>query len=150
MDKLTVYAVENDLSLFEVIANEELLAAVPGLTARSRNPLKQFALLLLELMERMDKLAVSDLIEEVMEKTGYVEALKNDKAEKKIENESRIENLHEFIGVAKEFEKEEEEEPNLENFLSKMALLSDIDESDLDSSYSWICNNCCFWCSILP
>ena len=83
-------------------------------------------------MERMDKLAVSDLIEEVMEKTGYVEALKNDKAEKKIENESRIENLHEFIGVAKEFEKEEEEEPNLENFLSKMALLSDIDESDLE------------------
>ena len=132
VDKLMVYAVENDVSLFEVIANEELLAAVPGLTARSRNPLKQFALLLLELMERMDKLAVSDLIEEVMEKTGYVEALKNDKAEKKIENESRIENLHEFIGVAKEFEKEEEEEPNLENFLSKMALLSDIDESDLE------------------
>ena len=127
-----VYGVENNLSLFEVIANEELLEQVPGLTARSKNPLKKFAELLFTLMERMDKLAVSDLIQEVMDATGYLEALKNDKAEKKLENESRIENLQEFVGVAKDFEKEEEEEPNLENFLSKMALLSDIDNSDLE------------------
>lgn len=132
MDKLMVYAVENDLSLFEVIANEELLEAVPGLTARSKNPLKKFALLLFALMERMDKLAVSDLLEEVINASGYIDALKNDKAEKKLENESRIENIREFVGVAKDFEKNEEEEPNLENFLSKMALLSDIDNSDLE------------------
>lgn len=67
---------------FEVIANEELLEQVPGLTARSKNPLKKFAELLFTLMERMDKLAVSDLIQEVMDTTGYLEALKNDKAEK--------------------------------------------------------------------
>lgn len=132
IEKLMVYGVENNLSLFEVIANEELLEQVPGLTARSKNPLKKFAELLFTLMERMDKLAVSDLIQEVMDATGYLEALKNDKAEKKLENESRIENLQEFVGVAKDFEKEEEEEPNLENFLSKMALLSDIDNSDLE------------------
>ena len=132
IEKLMVYGVENNLSLFEVIANEELLEQVPGLTARSKNPLKKFAELLFTLMERMDKLAVSDLIQEVMDTTGYLEALKNDKAEKKLENESRIENLQEFVGVAKDFEKEEEEEPNLENFLSKMALLSDIDNSDLE------------------
>lgn len=132
IEKLMVYGVENNLSLFEVIANEELLEQVPGLTARSKNPLKKFAELLFTLMERMDKLAVSDLIQEVMDNTGYLEALKNDKAEKKLENESRIENLQEFVGVAKDFEKEEEEEPNLENFLSKMALLSDIDNSDLE------------------
>ena len=126
IEKLMVYGVENNLSLFEIIANEELLEQVPGLTARSKNPLKKFAELLFTLMERMDKLAVSDLIQEVMDATGYLEALKNDKAEKKLENESRIENLQEFVGVAKDFEKEEEEEPNLENFLSKMALLSDI------------------------
>ncbi|MDD3115163.1 MAG: UvrD-helicase domain-containing protein, partial [Anaerovibrio sp.] len=75
MDKLMVYAVENDLSLFEVIANEELLEAVPGLTARSKNPLKKFALLLFALMERMDKLAVSDLLEEVINASGYIDAL---------------------------------------------------------------------------
>ena len=132
IEKLMVYGVENNLSLFEVISNEELLEQVPGLTARSKNPLKKFAELLFTLMERMDKLAVSDLIQEIMDTTGYLEALKNDKAEKKLENESRIENLQEFVGVAKDFEKEEEEEPNLENFLSKMALLSDIDNSDLE------------------
>ncbi len=130
IDKLAVYAVENDLSIFEVIANEELLNQVPGLTARSKNPLKKFAELLFHLMDRMDKLAVSDLISEIIDATGYVEALKNDKAEKKIENESRIENIQEFVGVARDFEKEEEEEPNLENFLSRMALLSDLDNAE--------------------
>lgn len=132
IDKLAVYAVENDLGIFELIANEELLNQVQGLTARSRNSLKKFAELLFHLMDRMEKLAVSDLIKEVIDATGYVEALKNDKAEKKIENESRIENIQEFVGVARDFEKEEEEEPNLENFLSRMALLSDLDNNDAD------------------
>lgn len=132
VEKLMLYGVENNLSLFEVIADEEALNQVPGLTARSRNPLKKFAELLFKLMERIDKLAVSDLIQEVMESTGYIEALKSEKNEKKLENQARLENLQEFVGVAKDFEKEEEEEPNLENFLSKLALLSDIDNSDLE------------------
>lgn len=82
IEKLMVYGVENNLSLFEVIANEELLEQVPGLTARSKNPLKKFAELLFRLMERMDKLAVSDLIQEVMDTTGYLEALKMTKRRK--------------------------------------------------------------------
>lgn len=131
IDKLTIYAMENNVSIFELIGSEELLENVPGLTARAKNPLKQFALLLFQLMERMDKLAVSDLMDEVIEKTGYIEALKNDKTDKKLANESRIENLREFVGMAKDFEKNEED-PSLENFLSTMALLSDIDDSDLE------------------
>lgn len=132
LEKLMLYGAENDLSLFEIIASEEILEQVPGLTARAKNPLKQFAQLLFKLMERVDKLAVSDLMQEVMEESGYIKALKEDKAEKKLENESRIENLQEFVGVAKDFEKSEEQEPSLENFLSTMALLSDIDDSDLE------------------
>ena len=85
IEKLMVYGVENNLSLFEVIANEELLEQVPGLTARSKNPLKKFAELLFTLMERMDKLAVSDLIQEVMDTTSILTALKNDNAENKLE-----------------------------------------------------------------
>lgn len=132
IDKLTVFAIENNLSLLEIIANEEVLAQVPGLTARSINPLLKFSQLLFQLMDRAEKLAVSDLIEEVINASGYLTALKNDKAEKKLENESRIENLQEFVGVAKDFEKNTQDEPNLENFLSNIALLSDIDDSNLE------------------
>lgn len=132
IDKLMIYSMQQEISLFEVIANPDYLKAA-GLTARSINPLQQFAGLIFQLMERVEKLAVSDLLTEVMETTGYIKALKEDKDEKKIENESRIENLREFVGVAKEFEKETADEPTLENFLANMALMSDIDESDMEA-----------------
>ena len=51
--------------------------------------------------------------------------------EKKPENESRIENLKEFVGVARDFQKTEDN-PNLENFLSTLSLVSDIDNADME------------------
>ena len=64
---------------------------------------------------------------DLMKKQGFKEL----EEEKKPENESRLENLKEFIGVAKDFEKEEEN-PNLENFLSQLALVSDIDNAEME------------------
>lgn len=128
VNKLMLFSIEQEVSLFEVIANPELLEQVPGLTARSKKPLEGFAALLFGLMNKIETCAVSGLIDEVIRDTGYAEALK---AEKKLENESRLENLQEFIGVAKDFEKNEED-TSLENFLSQMSLLSDIDNSDME------------------
>lgn len=130
VQKILDYALENNKKFLDVIGNPEELDNVPGLTSRSKNPINKFLTLFFTLMEKKETLAVSDLIEEIMDKSGYVEELK---ADKKIENESRIENLREFVGVAREFEKETEEEPNLENFLSRVSLTTDLDESDLDA-----------------
>ena len=71
---------------------------------------------------------MADLIDRVMRESGYLDELER---EKKPENETRVENLKEFVGVAKDFAKSEEV-PNLENFLSQISLVSDIDHAELE------------------
>ena len=57
-----------------------------------------------ELMQEKESLSISELIKEMLNKTGYTKALQ---AEDRIEAESRIENLEEFLTVAIEFEEQE-------------------------------------------
>jgi DNA helicase II / ATP-dependent DNA helicase PcrA len=69
------------------------------------------------------ELSVSELIERVLDRTGYVEALE---AERTIEARGRIENLEELVGVAREFEAASDE-PSLSTFLQEISLYSDQD-----------------------
>ncbi len=125
MDKIQAFATERNLKLFDVIANSELLDEIPGLTARTKNPLNAFATLLLNLMNAQANMSLSELMNEIIEQTGYIEALKADK-KKGEENTSRIENLREFVGVAKEFERDNEG-ADLNSFLEHIALITDLD-----------------------
>ncbi|MCR5176303.1 MAG: DNA helicase PcrA [Anaerovibrio sp.] len=124
LNKLQSFANERGISLFQVIADPDVLEEIPGLTARTKKPLTAFSVLLLDLMNKQASLPVSELITEIIEQTGYIEALKADK--KSDENTSRIENLQEFIGVAKEFEKSNEE-ADLNSFLEHISLMTDLD-----------------------
>ncbi len=127
ISKLNDYAMQHDMSLFDVISSPEALTDIPGVTARTRNPLDNFSVMMFELIGKQDTIPLSDYINLVLEKTGYIQALE---AEKKPENKSRIENLKEFIGVVKDFENTNEN-PTLEEFLNHIALISDIDDADL-------------------
>ena len=70
---------------------------------------------------------IEELIEQVLNKTGYMEELRN---EHTAQAQSRIDNLMELMSVGQEFAKTEEEN-NLENFLGHVALVSDIDDAEL-------------------
>ena len=126
--KLSDYADANGLTFFDVISSPDLLDTIPGITARVKKPLELFSAFIFKYMGLQSNLKVSDLIDKVLKESGYIKELEE---EKKPENESRLENLKEFIGVAKDFEKEEEN-PNLENFLSQLALVSDIDNAEME------------------
>lgn len=128
ISKLTDYADENGLSLFDVISNAELLDTIPGITARVKKPLELFATFIFQFMGYQANMHLDDLIEKVLDESGYLAELK---AENKPESESRIENLKEFIGVARDFEKTEPV-ANLETFLSQLSLVSDIDNADIE------------------
>ena len=128
MAKLTAFAEEQELSLFDVISNPEVLDAIPGITARVKKPLELFTTFIFNFMNTHMNMKLDDLIDKVLKDSGYLAELK---ADKKTENESRIENLKEFIGVARDFEKSEEN-PNLETFLSQLSLVSDIDNADIE------------------
>ena len=71
-------------------------------------------------------LSVTELVEEVLEKSGYREMLK---AEKSLEAQSRLENLDELLSVTKNFE-DSSEDKSLVAFLTDLALVADIDALD--------------------
>jgi DNA helicase II / ATP-dependent DNA helicase PcrA len=123
--KLNEFAIENDMTLFDVVSNPSL---VPGITARVKRPLELFAEFVFKVMAYQDNLSLHDVVDHVMTESGYIAELE---ASTKPEDEARLENLKEFLSVAKDFEKSGEV-PNLENFLSQVALVSDIDNADLE------------------
>lgn len=123
--KLSECAAQNNATLFDVVSNTDL---APGLSARVKRPLELFSEFIFNMMAFSQNLSVRELIERVMKESGYLAELE---AEKKPENETRIENLKELLSVAKDFE-QGGETPNLENFLSQVALVADIDNADLE------------------
>ena len=127
MNKVEMYAVEHNLSLFEVIADPDAVNEIPGITARTRNPLLRFATFIMECVNQSDSLKVSELMEYILKESGYLDMLQEEKTE---DNQSRIENLQEFISVAREFEKSDET-ADLEGFLSNVALVSDLDTNEM-------------------
>ena len=126
--KLVDYAAAEELTLFDVISNPDMLATIPGITARVKKPLELFTTFLFNTMATAGNLAMDDLIERVLDESGYKKELEEDK---KPEAKDRLENLKEFVGMAKEFMKSEEQ-PTLENFLAQLSLVSDIDNADME------------------
>ena len=125
--KLTEFAESQGLTLFDAIAEEALLDQA-GITARAKSKMLAFSGLILDLMAEAPDMHLDDLVERVLDDTKYIDELKKDK---KPENESRIENLKEFVGVARDFEAQEEN-PDLETFLSQLSLVSDIDNANME------------------
>ena len=122
--KLQAHAAENGMSLFDVVSNA---AQVEGLSIRFVSKLDELAAIIFDLMNQADNLPVEELIEQVLNKTGYMEELRN---EHTAQAQSRIDNLMELMSVGQEFAKTEEDN-NLENFLGHVALVSDIDDAEL-------------------
>lgn len=122
--KIQAYAAANSISLFEAVSNA---AAIDGLSSRFVSKLDDLAGIIFELMNLANEAPVEDLIDRVLRDTGYLEELENERTP---QAQSRIDNLHELISVAQEFAASEEEN-NLENFLAHVALVSDIDDTEL-------------------
>jgi DNA helicase-2/ATP-dependent DNA helicase PcrA len=108
----------------EIAAVPEL---VPGLGPPAVKALDGFASIMERLRELSERTSVGDLLESMLQETGYFEALE---AERTIESQGRLENLHELIGVAREFDANWEGErglPALAEFLQQLSLYSEQD-----------------------
>ncbi len=118
LDKIEQIAISNEISMYEVIKNAEQY----GLNRVYLNS-REFINTIEELKVQKEQLNISELIKITLKKSGYTQALKD---EKTIEAENRIENLNEFLTVAMEFE-EQFAENTLSEFLEGITLSSDID-----------------------
>ncbi|MBT2711612.1 DNA helicase PcrA [Pseudomonas sp. ISL-88] len=122
LEKIASYAAMNGMSLFQAIKQVDFI----GVSAKAANALDSFGTMIEHLTNMQDYLSITELTEEILDKTEYREMLK---AEKSIEAQSRLENIDEFLSVTKNFEQKSEDK-TLVAFLTDLALIADIDQLD--------------------
>ncbi|PEJ59651.1 MULTISPECIES: DNA helicase PcrA [unclassified Bacillus (in: firmicutes)] len=126
VDKIINYSIMNDLSLSDTLEQIDFV----GLSGKITKAIGDFHTMTKNWQQMLDYLSVTELVEEVLDKTGYIQMLKD---ENTIESASRIENIEEFLTVTNAFE-ESSEDKSLVSFLTDLALVSDIDQADKDES----------------
>ena len=127
INKVALYAQEQEISFYDALCVAE---QVPGL-GKAAAKIRPFVLFIQSMKAKAKLLSVADLLQEVIETTGYVRELE---AEGTDEAEARIENIDELISKAVGYA-EGEEAPTLNGFLENVALVADIDSFDENSDY---------------
>ena len=127
INKVALYAQEQEISFYDALCVAE---QVPGL-GKAAAKIRRFVLFIQSMKAKAKLLSVADLLQEVIETTGYVRELE---AEGTDEAEARIENIDELISKAVDYA-EGEEAPTLNGFLENVALVADIDSFDENSDY---------------
>ena len=125
------YADNMGISLYEALRVAE---EVPSI-GRSLSKIDGFVTVIQSLKSKADVLSVEDLLQEVIDATGYVAELEAEDTE---ESRARIENIDELISktVAYQEAMEEQDQPaTLSGFLEEVALVADIDTVDPDQDY---------------
>lgn len=120
--RITDYALENEISFYDALYQAE---HIPG-CQRAAGNINSFVSLieLLRQKLRAEDYTLEDLLNEIIDTTGYVRLLQ---AEDTIEAESRIENIDSLLNKVVQYEDECEETPTLNGLLEDIALVADID-----------------------
>src|SRR5437773_1225530 len=117
--RLVTHAEGAGRTLWEAMADPE----AAGVAAASSRAIRAFRATMESLKALSQELAVDELLERVLEKSGMIEAFE---AERTIEARGRIENLQELVGVAREY-RQQAEDATLAGFLQDVSLVSDQD-----------------------
>jgi len=131
--KLVVYANQNEKSLFEVAKN--IVNYDVDLNIPTKQKIFDFAQQIQHFQQKKEELNAYELADYVINKTGFLEALK---IEKDAENLARVENVEELKSAIMEFCKNKMEgtddaDMSIESFLSEVSLLSDMDKSESET-----------------
>ncbi len=118
--RMAELAAKQEASLFTVTQQMEML----GLSGRFVTAVEGFASLIRQLVAQQGYLTVTELTEEVLDRSGYREMLKLDRT---IEGQARVENLEELLSVTKEYE-QRNPAGGLIDFLTDVALVADADQ----------------------
>ena len=117
--RLQAHADAYGISLWEALGQAE----EAGISAAPLRAVQQLHGLLQSLMAGALDMDVPDVLERVLERSGYLDSLR---AERTIEAQGRMENLQELVGVAQEYQ-HTAPEPSLSGFLQEISLYSDQD-----------------------
>ncbi len=124
-------AMAREIGFYEALLGLDL---IPGV-ARAAAKLDSFVALIEYFKRRAEEISITDLINEIIEKTEYIENLE---AEDKEDAQARIENIEELVSKIATYEeqcKEEQIKPTLSQFLEEVALVADIDSLEENPEY---------------
>ena len=131
INRIQESATERGIGFYEALLAPGLIAGV----GRSATKLDSFAALIEYFKTLAEEMNITDLLQEVIEKTGYIESLENEDKEKA---KTRKENIDELISKAATYEEscqDKDEKATLSGFLEEVALVADIDSLDEDQEH---------------
>lgn len=130
VERLREFAQESNLPLLAAAQNVQNANAI---SARTRNKIEEFGQLIAALQDEAKVLSITDLTDQVLERTGYLAELQKDKT---LQGQTRRENLEEFKSVTAEYDRQHEDDEGMDHlqkltdFLAGLALVSDQDDVD--------------------
>lgn len=128
VEQLSKIATDNNISILDLIRSHEYSVL---LTDRLKNLSNKFYNPLSEIFENIDKYTITDLINGVLDKSGYLKSLESSYS---VEDRARIDNLNEFISAASEYE-ENNPDDTIYDYLENLSLISDMEKTeDKDNS----------------
>ncbi|MDF2521865.1 MAG: pcrA, partial [Clostridia bacterium] len=126
LEAIENYARQNDESLFGALMEVDSIA---GVSKKALNNIKEFVRLISSLMAAAVIKKPSEVLKELLDKSGYLDSLQKEGDEDSL---SRAENIKELLSATLEFEAKNPE-ANLQLFLEQMALMSDIDNLETEA-----------------
>ena len=125
--KLQDYARANGTSLFMTLTQLHLVDTIKG---KTKEKLEEFGILIFTLVAEMEDKTVLDILEAILDRTGYLEQLEESTDP---QDQARAENIGELLSVAKDFQ-DTNPTGTVEDFLEQVALVNDVDSFEQEES----------------
>ena len=127
VSKLQDYARENGTSLFMTLTQLHLVDTIKG---KTKEKLEEFGILIFTLVAEMDDKSVLDILEAILDRTGYLAQLEESTDP---QDQARAENIGELLSVAKDFQ-DTNPTGTVEDFLEQVVLVNDVDSFEQEES----------------
>lgn len=127
VSKLQDYARENGTSLFMTLTQLHLVDTIKG---KTKEKLEESGILIFTLVAEMDDKSVLDILEAILDRTGYLAQLEESTDP---QDQARAENIGELLSVAKDFQ-DTNPTGTVEDFLEQVALVNDVDSFEQEES----------------
>ena len=125
--KLQDYARANGTSLFMTLTQLHLVDSIKG---KTKEKLEEFGILIFTLVAEMEDRTVLDILESILDRTGYLAHLEESTDP---QDQARAENIGELLSVAKDFQ-DTNPSGTVEDFLEQVALVNDVDSFEQEES----------------
>ena len=125
--KLQDYARANGTSLFMTLTQLHLVDTIKG---KTKEKLEEFGILIFTLVAEMEDKTVLDILESILDRTGYLAQLEESTDP---QDQARAENIGELLSVAKDFQ-DTNSTGTVEDFLEQVALVNDVDSFEQEES----------------